>query len=89
MRFEELEKKHKDLLISSLLWHIEERAEYEDVVDFIEPTYEEYKDLFNELDEGYRIVDGYPESMARNMLSIIFCESKVELKVEDPYEYGY
>ena len=63
MRFEELEEKYQKDLIAGLLNYIEGKAEEEGLDDFIEPTYEEYKDFFNEFHEGYKIVDNYPESI--------------------------
>jgi hypothetical protein len=43
------------------------------------PSYEEYKDFFNEFDEEYEIVDGLPESEAANPFSVKF---KVVLEVD-------
>jgi hypothetical protein len=43
------------------------------------PSYEEYKDFFNEFDEDYEIVDGLPESEAVNPFSVKF---KVVLEVD-------
>lgn len=62
MKFEELDEKHQDFLIHNLLAYLENRANDEGVDNFMEPTHEEYRDFFNEFDEDYEIVDGYPES---------------------------
>ena len=43
------------------------------------PSYDEYKDFFNEFDEDYEIVDGLPESETANPFSVKF---KVILEVE-------
>jgi len=65
MKFEELSKEHQEDLIYHLLAYIEKKANDEGIVDFIEPTYEEYKDFFNEFDEDYEIIGGYPESTVK------------------------
>jgi hypothetical protein len=43
------------------------------------PSYEEYKNFFDEFDEEYEIVNGLPESEAANPFSVKF---KVVLEVD-------
>ena len=75
MKFEELSKEHQELLMYSLEHYIKGVGAEE----VIYPSYEEYKDFFNEFDKEYEIVDGIPDSEACNPFSVKF---KVVLEVE-------
>ena len=79
MKFEELSKKHQDFLMYCLFDHIKRKVKKEERDQVIEPTYEEYKDFFDEFDEEYEIIDGLPESNACNPFSVKF---KVVLEVD-------
>ncbi len=79
MRFEELSKKHQEFLMYCLSDYIKGKLKRGRIDGLIEPTYEEYKDFFNEFDGEYHIVDGLPESNACNPFSVKF---KVVLEVD-------
>ena len=79
MRFEELCKKHQDILMYCLSDYIKGKFSKGIMDSLIEPTYEEYKLFFDEFDEEYEIVDGFPESNACNRFLVKF---KVVLEVE-------
>lgn len=53
MRFEELSKEHQEFLMYCLSNYIKSKIKREGIVDIIEPTYEEYKEFFDEFDEEY------------------------------------
>ena len=72
MRFENLSKEHQEFLMYCLFDHIKRKVKKEERDQFIEPTYEEYKDFFNEFDGEYEIVDGIPESEAANPFEVKF-----------------
>ncbi|MDY0234546.1 MAG: hypothetical protein RBR71_00750 [Gudongella sp.] len=79
MKFEKLSKKHQDFLMYCLGDYIKGKVRKDERNQIIEPTYEQYKDFFNEFDEEYEIVDGLPESEACNRFSVKF---KVVLEVD-------
>lgn len=79
MRFEELSKKHQDFLMYCMSDYIKSKIKKGDMDGIIFPNYEEFKDFFNEFDEGYEIVDGLPESEAANPFLVKF---KVLLEVD-------
>jgi hypothetical protein len=79
MRFEELSKNHQDFLMYCLSDYINSKIRKGSMDGIIFPSYEEYKDFFNEFDEEYEIVDGLPESEAANPFSVKF---KVVLEVD-------
>lgn len=79
MRFEELSKKHQEFLMYCLSDYINSKIRKGSMDGIIFPSYEEYKDFFNEFDEEYEIVDGLPESEAANPFSVKF---KVVLEVD-------
>lgn len=79
MKFEELSKEHQELLMYSLSDYFKGRIRKGTIDGIIFPSYEEYKDFFNEFDEKYHIVDGLPESEACNPFSVKF---KVVLEVD-------
>ena len=79
MRFEELSKKHQDFLMYCLSDYIKSKIRKGSMDAIMFPSYEEYKDFFNEFDEEYEIVDGLPESEAANSFSVKF---KVVLEVD-------
>lgn len=79
MKFEELSKGHQDFLMYCLSDYIKSKFKREERDQVIEPTFEEYKDFFDEFDGEYEIVDGLPESQACNPFSVKF---KVVLEVE-------
>ncbi|MGO1368549.1 hypothetical protein [Senegalia sp. (in: firmicutes)] len=79
MKFEELEKCHQEFLMYCLWNYIKGKVKRQQRDQVIEPTYEEYKDFFDEFDEEYEIVDGLPESNACNPFSVKF---KVVLEVD-------
>jgi hypothetical protein len=72
MRFEELSKEHQEFLMYCLSDYIKGKIKKRTMDGIIFPNYEEYKDFFNEFDEGYEIVDGLPESEAANPFSVKF-----------------
>ena len=55
MKFEELTTQHQEFLMYCLFDHIKRKVKKEERDQVIEPTYEEYKDFFNEFDEEYEI----------------------------------
>ena len=78
MKFEELSKKHQEFLMYCLSSYIKGKLKRDGVDGIIDLTYDEYKAFFNEFDEEYDIVDGWPESEASNGFSVKF---KVVLEV--------
>ena len=78
MKYEDLSKKHQEFLMYCLSSHIKSKFKREERYQVIEPTFEEYKDFFDDFDGEYRIVDGLPESDASNPFSVKF---KVVLEV--------
>lgn len=79
MKFEELTAQHQEFLMYCLFDHIKRKVKKEERDQVIEPTYEEYKDFFDEFDGEYELVDGLPESEAANPFSVKF---KVVLEVD-------
>lgn len=79
MKFEELSKKHQEFLMYCLSNYIKGKLKREERDQVIEPTFEEYKDFFDEFDGEYEIVDGIPESEACNRFEVKF---KVMLEVK-------
>lgn len=79
MKFEELSKEHQEFLMYCLSDYIKGKLKREERDQVIEPTFEEYKDFFDEFDGEYEIIDGLPESQACNRFEIKF---KVVLEVE-------
>lgn len=79
MKFEELSKRHQDFLMYCLSDYIQGKIRKGTMDGIMLPSYEEYKDFFNDFDEEYEIVDGLPESEACNRFSVKF---KVVLEVE-------
>lgn len=79
MKFEELSKEHQEFLMYCLSDYIKGKLKREERDQVIEPTFEEYKDFFDEFDGEYEIVDGLPESQACNGFEVKF---KVVLEVE-------
>jgi hypothetical protein len=91
MKFQELNKECQSFLTSQFLIAIEDATNSEDIKDFVEPTYDEYKQFFNEYDENYEIIDEYPESVIEsefhNTYRIKFQGKKVILEVYPPHEF--
>lgn len=79
MKFENLSKEYQEFLMYCLFDHIKRKIKEEERDQVIEPTYEEYKDFFDEFDGEYQIVDELPESDACNGFEVKF---KVVLEVE-------
>ncbi len=79
MRFEELSKNHQDFLMYCLSDYIKGKVRKGKIDGIVFPSYDEYKDFFNEFDEDYEIVDGLPESEVANSFSVKF---KVVLEVD-------
>ena len=59
--------------------HIKSKLKRNERELVIEPTYEEYKEFFDEFDKEYEIVDDIPESKECNPFSVEF---KVVLEVD-------
>lgn len=79
MRFEELSIKHQDFLMYCLSDYIKSKVKKGRMDGIIFPSYDEYKDFFNEFDEDYEIIDGLPESNSCNNFTVKF---KVMLEVK-------
>ncbi|SKC58110.1 hypothetical protein [Maledivibacter halophilus] len=79
MRFEELSKKHQEFLMYCLSDYIKGKIRKGSMDGIIFPSYDDYKNFFDEFDEEYEIVDGLPESEAANSFSVKF---KVVLEVD-------
>lgn len=79
MKFEELSKEHQEFLVYCLSDYIKSRISKGTIDEIVFPSYEEYKDFFDEFDKEYEIVDGLPESAAYNPFSVKF---KVVLEVD-------
>ena len=79
MKFEELSKMHQEFLMYCLSDYIKSKIKKGTMDGIIFPSYEEYKAFFDEFDEEYEIVDGFPESEAANPFEVKF---KVILEVD-------
>jgi hypothetical protein len=92
MRFEELSKRNQNFLIEQLYESIESRAKDEDINRPIVLPYEELTRFFNAYDVGYKLVNGYPQSIinegSRNKYLIHFEGREVLLKVIPPDDFN-
>lgn len=79
MRFEELSKKHQEFLMYCLSDYIKGKIRKGSMDGIIFPSYDDYKNFFDEFDEEYEIVDGLPESEACKRFEVKF---KVVLEVD-------
>ena len=62
MKFKDLDKNSQNFLIEQLGLQIEEQAQEDDVNDYEEPSFDEYAEFFDEFDEDYEMVDGFPHT---------------------------
>lgn len=62
MKFLELSKSNQNILIELFEIQIDYRAEEEGIDDVLYPTIDEYTSFFDEYDQDYELIDGYPES---------------------------
>ena len=92
MTFSELDKESQDFLIDQFNMQIDRKADEEDIDEYSYeyPTFEEYAEFFNNFDEDYEMVDGYPDSTIEDKYhakySISFVNGKVILNT---FESGY
>lgn len=92
MKFFELDQNSQDFLIDQLNTRIEEYAQEEGIYDYEELSFDEYVEFFDEFDEDYEMVDGFPKSALldeyRKQYSIHFEDKRVILEVYevDPYD---
>lgn len=89
MTFSELDKESQDFLINQFNMQIDRKADEEDIDEYSYeyPTLEEYTEFFNNFDENYKMVDGYPVSTVEDeyhaKYSIDFDNGKVILNTFD------